>query len=165
LAATIRPPGANRDTEQFLASCTGPSGCTACRDACPHDAIKMLGPAWGVAEGTPFMEVDTSPCHWCEPKVCIDACDSNALTQVADTKLAAVATVTLDLSECLVSHGTLCTSCSDFCPTSVRAMTARGREPSLDTDACVGCGLCVWHCDAPGPALTIAPPTPAYRTR
>jgi ferredoxin len=32
-----------------------------------------------------------------------------------------------------------------------------GRYPRLDEDACVGCGLCAYHCEATPTAISITP--------
>ena len=155
LPAPIRPPGALRPETTFVSACTAASGCNACIEACPYDVIKALGPAWGDAEGTPYLEPATEPCRWCPSLDCIEACDSGALAKPETGPVPRIATLTLNLDECLNRQGTICSDCSDFCPTTVRAMTSRGREPILNPETCVGCGLCVFHCDAPGPALTL----------
>lgn len=152
-----RPPGAVRPEAAFVAACAGTTGCTACVEACPYDAIEVLGPEAGDAEGTPFLRVATNPCRWCQPMVCIEACEPGALAFDAKGAAPAIARVALDLSACLTSEGTLCSDCSSFCPPSVRAMTTSGRQPKLDAARCVGCGMCAWHCDATGDAITVLP--------
>jgi ferredoxin len=155
LAVPVRPPGALADAAAFAATCQAQEGCTACFDACPHDAIQPLGPDYGALEDTPHLELVDNPCRWCQPMVCIEACDEDALRVAPDESPAPIAKVHLDLADCMNTEGTLCSDCSDFCPTTVRAMTSRGREPKLDVDRCVGCGLCIWHCDASGTPLVL----------
>ena len=157
----VRPPGALADEQAFLAKCTATEGCRACFEACTFDAVLALGPEYGDAEGTPHLELLDNPCRWCQPMVCIEACETGALHAAPDEPVGAIAKVALDLGECLNRQGTLCSDCSDFCPPSVRALRSRGREPSLDVESCVGCGLCIWHCDADGAPLTLVIPNAA----
>ncbi len=163
----IRPPGARRPDPEFVEACAGTDEsdrCTACIEACPHDAITALGPDWGAAEGTPSMEPAENPCRWCDPMDCILACEPGALVGAEGGAAPALAGLTLDLERCLTSQGTLCSDCSAFCPRPVRAMTQPGRQPRLDPEACVGCGLCVWHCEAPDVPLVLHPFDPSTGT-
>ena len=154
----MRPPGAQPTEQDFLATCSASEGCKACIDACPYHALHGLGPEWGKAESTPaFIDLAANPCRWCQDMPCIQSCESGALAQ---DRLTQIASISLDLDACLNLQGTLCSDCSDFCPPTVRAMTTRGRMPLFNPERCVGCGLCAWHCDAPGEAIKITPNTP-----
>lgn len=154
-APVVRPPGALKHEAEFLANCKADQGCTACIEACTFDVILAQGPEHGKAERAPYLELLDNPCRWCQPMVCIEACDTGALSQVPGEQVAAIAKVQLDLTDCLNSQGTLCTDCSDFCPPVLHAMVSRGRKPVLNLDNCVGCGLCIWHCDAAGSPITL----------
>ncbi|MDH3582666.1 MAG: 4Fe-4S binding protein [Phycisphaerae bacterium] len=150
----IRPPGALLDPDQFLAAC---ERCGKCAEACPHDAIQHLGPAAGAEEGTPYLDPEHAPCHWCPSMDCIAACPSEALSRDGHEPVAAVATAELDPDQCLVSQGILCDDCSHYCPSTIRAITFAGRLPVLNQDKCVGCGLCSYYCAATPTAIRIVP--------
>jgi len=61
----------------------------------------------------------------------------------------------LHFDSCLVSQGILCDECAAVCPASVRAVRMVGRQPQIDADACVGCGLCAHYCAAEPVAIRI----------
>jgi ferredoxin-type protein NapG len=140
-----RPPGALRDEAQFLATC---ERCHACAGACPHGAIDQFGPAHGRLEGTPFINPGAAPCHWCEEMPCIAACPSDALIHDPELPVPPIAKVSLDLDKCLNRQGILCDTCSFRCPTHIKAIRMVNRMPQLDAEACTGCGMCLFHCDA-----------------
>ena len=149
-----RPPGALQDDADFLDTC---ERCHACASACPHDAIDQYGAAQGKLEGTPFINPSSAPCHWCEDMPCIDACPSDALLRKPDQPVPAIGKVSLDLDRCLNRQGILCDTCSFRCPTEVKAIRMIQRMPVLDAEACTGCGMCVFHCEAEPTAFTLLP--------
>jgi ferredoxin-type protein NapF len=53
--------------------------------------------------------------------------------------------VVLDESECMAWNGVVCMSCRLACRDEAIAMDPRGR-PSVDREACTGCGLCIDVC-------------------
>ena len=156
-APVHRPPGALPDPAAFLAACTA---CGLCAEACPHQAISPLGPSAGAAEGTPRILPNETPCHWCADMPCVAACADGALVfpDDPDDEPAPIGRAALDLATCLTTHGTLCEDCAAVCPARVRAVTMRGRRPVLDPERCVGCGLCVHHCDARPVAIQVGAP-------
>ena len=149
----LRPPGALEDEEKFLDTC---EGFKACAKACPHDVIHHFGPAAGRLENTPVMDPAVIPCRWCEEMPCIEACPSGALARGEGGTVAPVAKVVLNLDNCLNIAGILCDTCAWRCPTHIRAIRMAGRKPVLDEKACVGCGMCAFHCEAEPNALEFA---------
>src|SRR5262245_7572203 len=71
----IRPPGALPEAA-FLAACTRCGECTA---ACPVHAIRPLGTQFGLASGTPALEVSVVACIVCEDMPCAKSCPTDAL--------------------------------------------------------------------------------------
>lgn len=139
----IRPPGAVGPNQEFLSKCTK---CGDCKDVCPYNAIKIVGPLGGVNEGTPFMQPEVMPCYLCEDYPCIASCEPEALAlHLAELPMAKVE---LNLDACLNAQGTLCDQCALMCPTKINAIKMVSRMPVLDEDACVGCGLCFKFCGA-----------------
>ncbi len=149
-----RPPGAGRDEAAFLQSC---QRCGACVAACPYDVIKTFGPASGILEGTPYLVPETDPCRWCPEMPCIESCPSGSLAHGESGGVPPVAKVRLDLDACLTSEGILCDTCSHFCPESIGAIRMVRRVPVLDTDRCVGCGMCVHYCESEKQPFSLEP--------
>ena len=153
----IRPPGALPTEAAFVEAC---DGCRKCSQACPYDVILHLGPDAGTGEGTPYLDPEEAPCRWCASMDCVQACPTGALRLQAGEAPAPIAVARLQMDACLNSQGTLCDECATACPANVRAIRVRfGKMPELDPDACVGCGLCAWHCAAEQKALIIEPLT------
>ncbi len=148
----IRPPGALPEEEAFLATC---ERCHACAEACPYEVIRNFGPAFGLLEGTPFLDPATTPCHWCEDMPCIKACPSGALHQDEETPVPPIGKVTLHLDKCLNTQGILCDTCSFRCPSHIKAIRMVNRTPVLDQERCTGCGLCIVHCEAEPSAFSL----------
>ena len=151
----FRPPGA-LDEEIFLRTC---ERCHQCADACPFGVIKALGPAAGVAEQTPVLDPEHNPCRWCESMDCVGACPSGAL-RLGAGGARAIGKAVIDQQACLNAQGVLCDECAAVCPVEVGGIEMVGRRPQLDVKACVGCGLCSYHCHAMPAAINISSPIP-----
>jgi ferredoxin-type protein NapG len=141
----FRPPGARPNETDFLSVC---QRCAHCAEACPHGVIDLLGPVAGTAEGTPALHPDRNPCHWCPDFPCVQACPSGALRLGADGKAPPIGQAHLHLDTCLTGEGILCETCALYCPANVKAVRMKNRQPQIDEDACVGCGLCAYHCES-----------------
>ena len=142
------------DEEEFLQTC---ERCHQCAEACPFGVIEILGPGAGDAEETPVLDPERNPCRWCESMDCVRACPSDALSLGATGQPRPIGRATLDHDACLNAQGVLCDECATVCPSEVGAMEMVGRYPRLDDDACVGCGLCAYHCEATPTAIGITP--------
>jgi len=144
-APPVRPPGAIRPEAAFLDACTR---CHACSDACPFDIIHIQGPLAGPTEGTPVLKLNQDPCHWCSTMDCVLSCPSDALLMPEDGKVKAIGKVWLEKDQCLNTDDIYCDTCVMYCPSDIRAIEMKDQFPVLDEAACVGCGLCVYYCDA-----------------
>lgn len=141
----FRPPGAVKSEREFLSAC---ERCGKCVEACPHDVIEQLSVAAGEAEGSPVLNPAESPCRWCPTMDCIEACPTSALSFGRDREVAPIGKAVINLETCLTSHGTICDTCAQHCPGDVRAIRMINRVPELDSDRCVGCGLCAYYCES-----------------
>ena len=151
----IRPPGAIKDDKVFSSTC---ERCGQCSEACSYDAIFQLGPAAGSDEDTPVMDPNETPCRWCPTMDCINACPSGALSFNEDNSVDPIGNVELDLNLCLTQQGILCDDCATICPSSIKAINMVDRTPRIDSEKCVGCGLCVYYCPATPVAIRLNPP-------
>jgi len=148
----LRPPGALPESE-LISVC---ERCHKCRDACPHDAILPLGPAYGDADGTPAILPRGGPCRMCEDLPCVAACPSGALRSIPlrDVRLG---TARLDPSLCWAAKGQPCDYCVKECPLGEKALRWNGDRPEVVADGCSGCGQCVHICTADPTALRVVP--------
>lgn len=145
----FRPPGAIEEL-QFMRGCTR---CGDCITACPHQAIVPAPARLGPVVGTPVIDADTSACLMCEDFPCIAACEPGVLTH-SIAPIMGTAQVTAHL--CLAHHGTTCTVCSERCPMAGAIVVEEGK-PTVDEDACTGCGVCRFVCPAPENAILLMP--------
>jgi ferredoxin-type protein NapG len=151
----LRPPGASSDEAVFVKETC--DSCRECSQACPFGVISHVGPENGRAEGTPVIDPAANPCRWCADMDCVRACPSGVLAFGDDESVAPIGKAVLDLLTCLTRQGTLCDECVTVCPGELKAMRSAGREPMLDVDRCVGCGLCVFHCPSSPTSIHVTP--------
>ena len=150
LAPYLRPPGAMEESA-LLATC---KRCGACREACPHESIRPLGPAYGDAMGTPAILPDSRPCYLCEDLACMSACPSGALQPVERTAIR-MGMAHLDAARCWAVLGQPCDYCVGICPVGPNALRLTDPGPVVAADGCVGCGACQYICTAVPPAIRV----------
>ena len=163
----LRPPFAIGELD-FLLKCTR---CSACIDACPHQVIFPLPMArGGDVAGTPALDLLNKGCHLCSDWPCVNACETGALSVVAqapsgdeaesalqspvalepDFKLSEVR---IDSTRCLPYLGPECGACQGSCPVS--ALIWQDNKPSIDPNRCVGCALCREACITDPKAVSV----------
>jgi len=134
-SAPLRPPWAI-DEASFLDACTR---CGDCIDQCPEH---ILLPE--TAGGYPRVDFSRGECTFC--KRCVDSCPSNALNR----NVAQIWIVKARIGEeCLAMKHVVCRSCGEQCEVEAILFTpALGgvSRPSVDLEACTGCGACVAPC-------------------
>jgi len=171
----LRPPGA-LDEFAFLTACTR---CDKCKEACPQDAIMKAGPRHGLALNTPFIDPRVMPCFLCTDLPCIPACPDGALVwphlpRPEDEPLEGppavrMGTAKVKPSRCLTyareeREPLECRTCVDRCPYPGLAIriadvddSGRIPHPEVMEAHCTGCGLCVFACPTPEPAIVVEP--------
>lgn len=137
----IRPPGALNEKE-FLALCTR---CDECLKACPHYSIRRLNKDFDIADGTPIIAPEETPCYLCEGFPCIRACKDGALVEVKDKKDVAMGKAYINESNCMAYGVQFCEQCVKNCPIP-DAMYQEDNKPVVRRDKCVGCGICETVC-------------------
>jgi len=151
----LRPPGALPEVA-FLAACTR---CGDCVTACPPRAIRTVPTGGGLAAGTPYLEVQRSPCVACADMPCATVCPTDALTVPpggwARFRLGRVEFLP---ERCVTYRGTPCRACADACPIGERALAMdQGGHPVLRHEGCVGCGVCIRACISVPPSFRFHP--------
>lgn len=125
------PPGA---TSQSVVNCTG---CGDCVSACPTGIIS-------IRSGVPIVDFRRGECTFCGR--CSEQCPERVFPPEPARSFDHLAVIGDD---CLAVNYVDCQSCRDVCPE--RAIRFRPRlggpfVPTLDADACTGCGACVSVC-------------------
>jgi MauM/NapG family ferredoxin protein len=161
----VRPPGALSEDE-FLGRCIR---CLRCADACPNNAIVPLDDKFGVERrGTPHIRPRRQACMLCNGEPggwlrCTEACPSGALRPVKkDVKSiraqVAMGVAEIDLALCYSYNQWSCGACYRACPLPGEAMTlGLWERPTVNADACLGCGLCERACIRYPQAIRVKP--------
>ncbi len=163
----IRPPGSVAEDE-FLRRCIK---CDQCIRVCPTNVLQPATFEAGL-EGlwTPIM---ISKMGWCELNctLCSQVCPTGAIREISIAEKLGVGpfeskgpiktgTAFYHRGRCLPwSMDTECVVCEEVCPTSPKAIFTRNIEiinrwghtielkrPYIDTDKCIGCGICEHEC-------------------
>ena len=168
----VRPPGARGESD-FLKKCIK---CYLCVEACPIQAIKVVGRENGRAADTPYIIPENTGCDLCltrDKEYCNAICPTDALekipaeTEVVFKKLVMgqpqnMGIALLDKRVCYAwTKVSLCWACYEVCPYKGKAITTGDRTapmpnaPTFHPDKCVGCSLCVEICPVPQKAVVM----------
>lgn len=159
----LRPPGAQSE-DDFLSRCIK---CGKCMLACPYQAIGAATFDEGMGAGTPVVEPRAQACRLCEDFPCVDACPTGALRDIEERSDVNMGVAVINQDLCIAFQGMRCEVCYRACPLIDEAISIdyRMREgdsihavfaPTIDEDACVGCGLCVQRCVVSDPEVAIS---------
>lgn len=162
----LRPPGA-RPERDFLAACIR---CGQCIQACPYETLRPAKVSDGAAPGTPVFEARRVACEMCDDIPCVRACPTGALDpELEDIKDATMGVAVLvDPENCLNLQGLRCDVCYRNCPVAGKAITLEahhnrrtGRHavfvPTVNAEACTGCGKCEQTCVLEEAAIKVLP--------
>lgn len=163
-AERLRPPGA-LDENRFVGTCIR---CGQCERACPYKAIKMDNGLDGVATGTPYIVARDNPCRLCGDFPCVSACPSGALQPIREVKDIHMGTVVINEQTCLSWKGMRCEICYRKCPRIDKAIFIKLEHnqnteyhaqflPHVNTEECVGCGICEKACPLDKSAIVVRP--------
>jgi len=146
----IRPPGAVRE-EKFIALCTK---CDECIKVCPHQSIRKLNKDFDIADGTPIIIPEETPCYLCEDFPCIKACKDGALVEVETKEQVAMGKASINEDNCMAYGAQFCEQCVRNCPVP-DAIYLEDNKPIVRGEKCVGCGICENVCNTVNQPIAI----------
>ncbi len=149
-AKVLRPPGALKPDEEFLAACTG---CGDCIPVCPPECIITIEREDGRL--VPVIDPSVKPCYLCTELPCIAACDEGALVDPGGPERVRLGIAKVDPRRCVTFKGETCRSCYTACPYPDRAIMLIGARPLVGSGACTGCGLCEKACPEHPKAIVV----------
>ncbi|MCP4376585.1 MAG: 4Fe-4S dicluster domain-containing protein [bacterium] len=153
--AYLRPPGALAEKD-FITKCIR---CNQCADVCENNCIQFVSGSG--ADGTPMIRPREKGCILCMK--CNNACPTGALMPIPDNndairKSVRMGTAVVDKNICNSYNNAICGACIRACPFPEQALKTGMRErPVVDTDKCVGCGLCENGCIVYPQAIRVVP--------
>ncbi len=165
-ADALRPPGALAE-DDFQGACIR---CGLCVRDCPFDTLRLASPWQEVPNGTPFFVARETPCEMCDDIPCVAACPTGALdpalTSIDEARMGVA--VLIDRDNCLNLKGLRCDVCFRVCPLINEAITLEtlhntrsGKHamfiPTVQADACTGCGKCEKACVLEEAAIKVLP--------
>ena len=154
----IRPPGA-REEHEFLQRCVH---CGLCMKICPTNGLQPTTFEAGL-EGvwTPLLVPKIGFCEY-ECNLCGHVCPTEAIQPLplAEKQKIRIGLATIDTTRCIpYAYERNCIVCEEHCPVPGKAIytvdteiTTRSgekrvvKQPHVDPDKCIGCGICETKC-------------------
>jgi len=150
----VRPPGAQREKE-FLSRCVR---CGECMKVCITGGLQPTLFEAGI-EGI-WSPVLVSRIGYCEYNctLCGQVCPTSAIRRLAvrEKHKTVIGLAFVDPGRCIpFAQGTPCIVCEEHCPTPKKAIVFREQPgkggapvkvPVVDTELCIGCGICENKC-------------------
>ncbi|MFH0888543.1 MAG: 4Fe-4S dicluster domain-containing protein [Planctomycetota bacterium] len=152
----LRPPGAARSEEEFLAKCIR---CGQCMKACPTNGLQPLLAENGLyAMFSPVLVPRIGNCRY-NCNICGQVCPSGAIPSMTldDKQEWKIGTAFIDTTRCIpYADKKECITCEEFCPVPEKAIQHSEKDgikyPYIIKEQCIGCGLCEKVCPVSGTA-------------
>lgn len=136
----LRPPG-GQDEGLLIGACIR---CDKCRSVCPRGVIGVAPIESGLVNArTPIIDFHRGYCDFCDK--CVQVCPTGALRAFDETR-EKIGVAIVQRDRCL-AYFNGCIVCADACEYGAISVDSDGR-PSVDAEACNGCGRCVDVCPA-----------------
>jgi ferredoxin len=154
----VRPPGSVGEDE-FLDKCIR---CGECMKVCPTNVIQPMMLEAGL-EGmwTPVLKHELGYCEY-KCNMCTQVCPTDAIKKLTleEKQKVRIGLAYVDRSRCLPwAYARMCQVCYEQCPLPEKAIkledakvtTAKGasitvKQPHVNIDLCIGCGICQNKC-------------------
>jgi ferredoxin-type protein NapG len=149
----LRPPGTMHEM-LLVNTCIR---CGKCVEICPAEAILPLGPEWGAAYGTPYIDARARPCVLCDGLQCTHVCPSGALQPVYNNRDVAMGKAVIDRARCVTYLGQACDVCHRACPIPGAILRMVDGRVRVEEELCVGCGLCERDCPTEPTSIRVVP--------
>ncbi len=154
----VRPPASVKE-EDFLALC---ARCGECMKACPTNGVHPAMLEGGLESmWTPIMNMHIGYCEY-ECNLCSQVCPTGAIREISveEKKKVKIGLAFFDKNRCLpYAFQRTCIVCEEHCPTPQKAIwfeeievvsekegKIKVKQPHIDPDLCIGCGICVHKC-------------------
>ncbi len=132
------PPGLHAAVEAELCRrCNAP-----CVNACPQDIIRLHSKSHAL-ENQPWLDFEQGGCTFCAE--CNVACPHTFVDENSP-KTTQLGKANISEDKCYTWSGIVCMSCVSVCP--LELFKFEYGKPSIQLDACTGCGSCVSICPA-----------------
>jgi len=154
----VRPPGAVPE-EEFLGRCIR---CGECMKVCPTNAVQPTLLEAGLSGmWSPVLKMRMGYCEY-ECTLCTQVCPTKAISELAveEKQKVKIGLAYIDRNRCLpYALARTCIVCEEHCPTpkkaiwfeetdvlNIRGEKVRVKQPHVDPDLCIGCGICENKC-------------------
>ena len=154
----IRPPGSLNEYE-FIGKCIR---CGECMKVCPTNVIQPAMIEGGLmGMWTPILKQELGYCEY-KCNMCTQVCPTGAIQKLTlvEKQKVKIGLASVDRNRCLPwAYARLCQVCYEQCPLQEKAIkledvkvtTAKGtaitvKQPHVNIDLCIGCGICQNKC-------------------